>query len=200
MSDTAAARRAERRKQKILQNSDDRMKRIFGGQNYHEEHLKLTTNPDPDTNENITPLVRNFPTSENNILTENPFLLGLNPATENVGRPSVVPPVKTGTFWIFWTILGMAIRFVLATNYSWVFGDNCLIPYGLTFSVVNFLLSQKEQASAGGIFDVIGLFAGLDSKRIARIKFTLSLITQFFNTLISYFAGFMLLDVVLTNL
>ena len=200
MSDTAAAKRAERRKQKILQNSDDRMKRIFGGQNYHEEHLKLTTTPDADTNENITPFVRNFPTRENNITTETPFVLGY-PATETVGRSNSTHTVKTGTFWIFWTILGMIIRLFLASNYSWVFGDNCLVPYGLTFSVVNFLVRDKQQqGSAGGIFDIIGLFAGLDSKKIASIKFSLSLVTEFFNTLLSYFAGFMFLDVVVTNM
>lgn len=200
MSDTAAAKRAERRKQKILQNSDDRMKRIFGGQNYHEEHLKLATTPDADTNENITtPFVRSYPTRENSITTETPFVTGY--PTETVGRSNSIHAVKTGTFWIFWTILGMIIRLVLASNYSWVFGNNSLIPYGLTFSVVNFLLRDKQhQGSAGGIFDIIGLFAGLDSKKIASIKFALSIVTEFFNTLLSYFAGFVLLDVVINNM
>ncbi len=43
MSETAAMSRAERRRQRILNNTDERMKKIFGGQNYHEEHLKLSS-------------------------------------------------------------------------------------------------------------------------------------------------------------
>ena len=54
--DTIVSNRAERRRQKILQNADERMKKICGGQNYHEEYLKTPSNA--IANEDITPFVR----------------------------------------------------------------------------------------------------------------------------------------------
>ena len=148
------------------------MRKICGGQNYHEEYLKTPYNA--IANEDITPF---FKSSDQ------------------------VYDVNRGTFWIFWFILGMIIRLVLTSKYSWVICDSSVTPYGLTFTVVNFLLrGKKHQGAAGGILDIIGLFAGLDANKIASIKFAYSIVTEFFNTLISYFAGFMLLDVVITNM
>jgi len=191
MSDTAAAKRAERRRQRILQNSDDRMKRIFGGENYHEEHLKLAETPIADTNENLTPFVRSLP--RENMPTRT--------TTEPIEKSNPIQTVKIGTFWIFWTILGMLTRLVLESSYSWIIGDNSLTAYVLIFTVFNILLREKQnQMSAGGIFDIVGLFAGLDSKKISSIKFVFSIVSELFNTLLSYFAGFLLLDIVLTNM
>ena len=195
MSETAAEKRAERRRQKILENSDDRMRRIFGGQNYHEGHLKVAEMPSTNAveNENIANLdiaqfVRNIPRET-------------TPADPTEGSSNRIHEVKRGTFWIFWFILGMVIRLVLTSKHSWVICDSSVTPYGLTFTVVNFLLrGKKYQGAAGGILDIIGLFAGLDANKIASIKFAYSIVTEFFNTLISYFAGFMLLDVVITNM
>ena len=195
MSETAAEKRAERRRQKILQNSEDRMKKIFGGQNYHEGHLKVAEMPSTNAveNENIDNLdiaqfVRNIPRET-------------APADPTKGSSNRILDVKRGTFWIFWFILGMIICLVLTSKYSWVICDSSVTPYGLTFTVVNFLLrGKKHQGAAGGILDIIGLFAGLDANKIASIKFAYSIVTEFFNTLISYFAGFMLLDVVITNM
>ena len=196
MSLTDAEKRAERRRQKILQNSDDRMKRIFGGQNYHEGHLQVAEMPSTSNaveNENIDNLdiaqfVRNLPRET-------------TPAAPTEGSSNRIHEVKRGTFWIFWFILGMIIRLVVTSKYSWVICDSAVTPYGLTFTVVNFLLrGKKHQGAAGGILDIIGLFAGLDANKIASIKFAYSIVTEFFNTLISYFAGFMLLDVVITNM
>ena len=195
MSETAAEKRAERRRQKILQNSDDRMKMIFGGQNYHEGHLTVAEMPSTNAVENedianldIAEFVRNIPRET-------------TPAEPTEGSSNRIHEVKRGTFWIFWFILGMIIRLVLTSNYSWVICDSSVTPYGLTFTVVNFLLrGKKHQGPAGGILDIIGLFAGLDANKIASIKFAYSIVTEFFNTLISYFAGFMLLDVVITNM
>ena len=196
MSETAAEKRAERRRQKILQNSEDRMKKIFGGQNYHEGHLQVAEMPSTSNaveNEDIANLdiaqfVRNIPRET-------------TPADPTEGSSNRIHEVKRGTFWIFWFILGMIIRLVLTSKYSWVICDSSVTPYGLTFTVVNFLLrGKKHQGAAGGILDIIGLFAGLDANKIASIKFAYSIVTEFFNTLISYFAGFMLLDVVITNM
>ena len=195
MSETAAEKRAERRRQKILQNSEDRMKKIFGGQNYHEGHLKVAEMPSTNAveNENIDNLdnaqfVRNIPRET-------------APADPTEGSSNRIHDVKRGTFWIFWFILGMIICLVLTSKYSWVICDSSVTPYGLTFTVVNFLLrGKKHQGAAGGILDIIGLFAGLDANKIASIKFAYSIVTEFLNTLISYFAGFMLLDVVISNI
>ena len=216
MSETAAAKRAERRRQKILQNSDDRMKRIFGGQNYHEEHLKVAEMPASDvaisenfTNENFT---NGNLTNENfingNFTNENlaQFVRSIpsgTMGTDSLGMSNSKSPqiVSRGTFWIFWVIFGILIRLILTSKYSWAICDSSLTPYGLIFVFVNFLLPQKnQQGLAGGILDVIGIFAGLDAKKIASFKFTLLIITEFFNTLLSYFAGFLLLDVVLNNM
>ena len=44
MSENQAALRAKRRRDRILMNSEDRMKKIFGGENYHENHLTIVEN------------------------------------------------------------------------------------------------------------------------------------------------------------
>ena len=51
MSDKAAALRAKRRRERILMNSEDRMKKIFGGDNYHENHLTITDRESNDLEE-----------------------------------------------------------------------------------------------------------------------------------------------------
>ena len=169
--DTIVSNRAERRRQKILQNADDRMRKICGGQNYHEEYLK--TPPNAISNEDITPFVRSS---------------------------DEVHDVKRGTFWIFWFILGAMICLVGTSKYSWGICDSSLVPYGLTFTIFNYLIPVKQhQGPAGAILAFIGLCAGLDANKIASMKFALSIVSEFFKTLITYYVGFMLLNVVITT-
>ena len=166
---TIMSNRAERRRQKILQNADDRMRKICGGQNYHEEYLKAPSNA--IANEDITP-----------------FVISIDQ----------VHDVKRGTIWIFWFILGVMIRLVGTSKYSWGICDSSFMPDGLTFTIFNFLIPVKQhQGSAGAILAFIGLCAGLDSNKIASMKFALSIVSEFFKTLITYYVGFMLLDVCL---
>ena len=101
--DTIVSNRAERRRQKILQNADDRMRKICGGQNYHEEYLKAPSNA--IANEDITP-----------------FVISIDQ----------VHDVKRGTIWIFWFILGVMIRLVGTSKYSWGICDSSFMPDGLT--------------------------------------------------------------------
>ena len=170
--DTTVSNRAERRRQKILQNADDRIRKICGGQNYHEEYLKTPSNT--IANEDITPFVKSS---------------------------NQVHDVKRGTFWIFWLILGVMIHLVGTSKYSWGVCDCSFIPYGLTFTIFNSLIPVKQhQGSARAILAFIGLCAGLDANRIASMKFALSIVSEFFKTLITYYVGFMLLDVVITNI
>ena len=85
---------------KILENSDDRMRRIFGGQNYHEGHLQVAEMPSTSNaveNENIANLdiaqfVRNIPRET-------------TPADPTEGSSNQIHEVKRGTFWIFWFII-----------------------------------------------------------------------------------------------
>ena len=167
MSETAAEKRAERRRQKILENSDDRMRRIFGGQNYHEGHLQVAEMPSTSNaveNENIANLdiaqfVRNIPRET-------------TPADSTEGSSNQIHEVKRGTFWIFWFILGAMIRLVGTSKYSWGICDSSFMPYGLTFTMFNFLIPVKQhQGSAGAILAFIGLCAGLDARKIASMKF-----------------------------
>ena len=140
--DTIVSNRAERRRQKILQNADERMKKICWGQNYHEEYLKTPSNA--IANEDITPFVR----SSNQI-----------------------QEVNRGTFWMFWFILGGIICLVGTSKYSWGICDISFMPYGLTFTIFNFLIPVKQlQGSAGSILAFIGLCAGLDANKIATMK------------------------------
>ena len=170
--DTIVSNRTERRRQKILQNADDRMRKICGGQNYHEEYLKT-----PSTaiaNEDITPFVKSS---------------------------DQVHDVKRGTFWIFWFIFGVMIRLVGTSKYSCGICDSSFMPYGLTFTILNFLIPVKQhQGSAGAILAFLGLCAGLDANKIASMKFALSIVSEFLKTLITYYVGFMLSDVVITNI
>ena len=170
--DTNVSNRAERRRQKILQNANDRMKKICGGQDYHEEYLKTPSNA--IANEDITTFVRSS---------------------------DQVHDVKRGTFWIFWFILGAMIRLVGTSKYSWGICDSSFMPYGLTFTIFNYLIPVKQhQGSAGVILAFIGLCAGLDANKIASMKFALSIVSEFFKTLIIYYVGFMLLNVIITNI
>ena len=74
--------------------------------------------------------------------------------------------------------------------------DSSFMRYGLTFTIFNFLIPVKQhQGSAGAILAFIGLCAGLDANKIASMKFALSIVSEFFKTLITYYVGFMLLDV-----
>ena len=148
------------------------MRKICGGQNYHEEYLKTPYNA--IANEDITPF---FKSSDQ------------------------VYDVNRGTFRIFWFILGVMIRLVGTSKYSWGVCDCSFIPYGLTFTIFNSLIPVKQhQGSARAILAFIGLCAGLDANRIASMKFALSIVSEFFKTLITYYVGFMLLDVVITNI
>ena len=113
--DTIMSNRAERRRQKILQNADDRMRKICGGQNYHEEYLKTPYNA--IANEDITPF---FKSSDQ------------------------VYDVNRGTFWIFWFILGVMIRLVGTSKYSWGICDSSFIPYSLD-SIKNTVLGPIRQ-------------------------------------------------------
>ena len=64
-----AAKRAARRQRKILENPEDRMKRIFGGENYHEDHLTVKKEYAPD------PPLELIPTTS----TSTPMLPGADP-------------------------------------------------------------------------------------------------------------------------
>lgn len=202
MSESAAAKRAERRRQRILNNSEDRMKKIFGGQNYHEEHLKLATTPNEEEDANdIIPVqsfnnqvTRNDPMDENILSGENIFSQLTQPKKEEKKLSTQNPALS----WTFWTLLGALMRFLITNPViSGILYENVLTPFLVTFMTVCFISDGMALQTSSVLIDIIGLFAGLDSVKITRLKTILSIIINLWYFFISYFAGFLAIDIIL---
>lgn len=186
---SAAMLRAERRRQRILQNSDDRMKKIFGGQNYHEEHLKLSSN----LNENEESVVLSTPTNPQQVEPRN----FPTPIQTLEAPASHVQASQKSFSWTFWLFLGMIVRLILSSSWSWICSDNALLPYFLIFISIQ-MFFNKQSNSSTGILDILCLFARLNPGQISILKHILSILSCFFNTFSSYLFAFVITDMIQT--
>lgn len=210
----AAAKRAERRRQKILLNSEDRMKRIFGGDNYHDEHLQLVTSPAEDP----SPDGLNLPAALQDIpLLNNEVSSILEQLLETSGPPGVrpAPPEKLVTndkiqaesprigknFYdsaLFWACCGVLIRILLSTPYSYVVMDNALVSYAILAGALLIFIPKPPSASVSSTLEIIAKFSGLPESKIRAATKSYVLCKKIMCTFTSYFIGFVLLDIVLT--
>ena len=136
-SDSAAAKRAERRRQKILQNSEERMKRIFGGENYHDQHLKLVpAQCDNSSLQHETDVVPGLVTPA--------AAVDLNEKEEL--KTSFIATLKSSK--TFWICLGVLVRVILQFD---LIMDNALLPFILLFVSLMFLAHNSQNSEASNI-------------------------------------------------
>ena len=206
----AAALRAERRRQRILENSNDRMKKIFGGENFHEEHLKLDS-VDTSVEAFEEHASRTFSTANknqnlaNNLHATQSFdpsvfeaiLMGQQNGMKNQETTveSNVPPSYIRTSAFPWLILGILIRIVLSSQYASFLMDSAVVPLLLTFSSVEFLFPIEERPSQ--LFAVLGL---INPKIMPIIYFAYCLMSRFMKCVALYMFSFTATEIILSFL
>ena len=203
----AAALRAERRRQRILENSNDRMKKIFGGENFHEEHLKLdSVDTSVEAFEEHAKTVYSAngnQNSENNVHAAQSFdpsvfealLMGQQNAKNNqeTAVESNVPPSYVRTSAFPWLILGILIRIVLTSQYASFLMDSAVVPFLLTFSSVEFLFPIEERP--GQLFAVLGL---INPKIMPIVWQIYCLMSRFMRCVALYMLSFTTTEVILS--
>lgn len=188
---SAAEIRAERRRQRILQNSDDRMKKIFGGQNYHEEHLKL--NSTLDEGESVV--------CERTINPSSPSV-----SQSETLQPQDIPKLKESSpepktqsyklTWLLWLFFGAIVRIIMATSMSYYLMDNALFVFALTF-LSYFMTSSIGSQVDLGVVELMLKLANLSPIQLRRLKLCYFLVVEIFSFFFAYFAGFLLIDVLI---
>ena len=205
MSDSASIR-AERRRQRILKNSDDRMKQIFGGQNYHDEHLKIDSNtnedfvdgqleslgisPNAQINGQLFESVQR--SNEENLLQS--LLLGQNePKIDtNLSERKQLPFVRSTN--ATWILLGIATRVLLTNEFSWLLMDTALLSFFIIFISLEVLFPIQEQPNQ--IFTIIATLTGIDPNKIASITSIYCIIKRFINSFSIYFVSFVVTEII----
>ena len=189
MSD-AAALRAKRRRERILLNSEDRMKKIFGGDNYHENHLTITeredNNPEDQSAVNFQTCSKKLPESDASAAP--PKVSQSVPAEQ--GNPQVFDSL------MFWLTFGGLIRLVDAANYSWAFASWALLPFLLVFCSVEMLFHSRSSPAPSGLMDIAAQLAGIDSTKVVIFKRVFRIVMNFINTFCSYFIGLIIMEVI----
>ena len=186
----AAALRAQRRRERILMNSEDRMKKIFGGDNYHENHLTITERVDNDTQDLS---VANFQTCSKK-LPESDTSAALPKSSQTVSIEQENPQVLDSL--LFWLIFGGLIGLLDAANCSWIFASWALLPFLLVFFSVEMLFNSRLPQAPSGLMDVAAQLAGIDSTKVLIFKRFFRIAMNFTHTFCSYFIGLIIMEVI----
>ena len=202
----AAALRAERRRQRILENSNDRMKKIFGGENFHEEHLKLdSVDTSMEAFEEHARIANKNQTFENNLHAAQNFdpslfealLMGQQNVKNNqeTAVESNVLPSYARTSAFPWLILGILIRIVLESQHASLLMDSAVVPFLVIFSSVEFLFPIEERPSQ--LFAVLGL---INPKIMPIMYFAYCLISRCIKCVALYMFSFTATEIILSFL
>ena len=153
MSENQAALRAKRRRDRILMNSEDRMKKIFGGENYHENHLTIVESEGGLAEREISE--RAACTAKAPLLASRFMDNSSASSNQQLKRESNVltAPEKAESSVIFWFLLGCSIKLLDAASYSWTFANSAFLPYIVSFVTLAIFFSgdTRVQNSAGVI-------------------------------------------------
>jgi hypothetical protein len=227
----AGARRAERRKQRILENPEDRMKRIFGGQNYHDEHLTLgpTNNIEEEQPQMVEPImaepslgfdmndpmIRNLmqqlafastgaAASTDGFPNEQDFaeLMKIAAGVQSAPRstspqaqasnpihqpPSASSPTKV---LLTWLVLGLVIRLMLSTSFSWLVMDSATFSFGLLFVAIEFITPADTRIASGGLVDILLRLSGISLSKISTFSYMYYTSKALINAFLIYFIAF----------
>ena len=192
MSD-AAALRAKRRRDRILLNSEDRMKKIFGGQNYHENHLTITESEMVVAEEDSVRASIESLNFSDNVSTEksrSPTVTKTEIPTEQKKSSAV------GTI-IVWLFFGCLVRMATASEFSWMFANQAFLPYAIFFVSTELLADQSDHQNPSGVLEIVAQLAGVQPAQIHVFKRVLKTVINFTNTFSSYFIGLTLMEIIL---
>ena len=197
MSENQAALRAKRRRDRILMNSEDRMKKIFGGENYHENHLTIVESEGGLAEREI---------SERAACTDKAPLLASRfmdnssaSSNQQLKRESNVltAPEKAESSVIFWFLLGCSIKLLDAASYSWTFANSAFLPYTVSFVTLAILFSDETRVqNSAGVIEIVAQLAGIDQNQISNLKRIFKTVMNFNKTFCSYFLGFLTVEVI----
>ena len=197
MSENQAALRAKRRRDRILMNSEDRMKKIFGGENYHENHLTIVENEGGAVGENEI--------SESEAYTPKPPLLGSR-FTDHSSASTQKLKLETNELTalgkaeisvVFWFILGCSIKLLDAASYSWTFANSAFLPYIVSFVTLAFFSNESRVQNSAGVIEIVAQLAGIDPNQISTLKRIFKTVMNFNKTFCSYFLGFLTVEVMI---
>lgn len=207
---SAAALRAQRRRDRILMNSEDRMKKIFGGENYHENHLTIVENEDiccvgenekSDTtlgsqlNEQSVPKAPQIPSPDDSASTLNKeFDIASN-------ESSVLGTIEMSVvFWCFW---GSCIKFADVAGYSWTYAGSALLPYIISFATLAAFRpgeSRLQNQNSAGVTEIVAQLAGIRPAQISAFKCIFKTVMNLNKTFCAYFLGFLAMEVIIQYL
>ena len=202
----AAALRAERRRQRILQNSENRMTKIFGGENYHDGHLTMES-PNESTShvdqmQEAQP-VQSHPNmfqgeslglSNSNTADDENFqqlqslLLGQTNVNQQPSQNHAKLESSAKNSLLIWIFIAIACRIMLASAYSWICMDNAFLTFTLVFILMESVFPNRERPSE--ILNIIATLTGIDSRKITSLATTYSMIRRYINYFCVFFITF----------
>ena len=191
MSENQAALRAKRRRDRILMNSEDRMKKIFGGENYHENHLTIV--------ESEGGLAERAACTDKAPLLASRFMDNSSASSnQQLKRESneLTAPEKAESSVIFWFLLGCSIKLLDAASYSWTFANSAFLPYIVSFVTLAIFFSGETQKNSAGVIEIVAQLAGIDQNQISNLKRIFKTVMNFNKTFCSYFLGFLTVEVI----
>ena len=212
----AAAIRAERRRQRILQNSENRMTKIFGGQNYHDGHLTMESPHGPTSHVNqmqeVQPvqsqpnmfqgeslgLSHSITADDENFQQLQSLLLGQTHVNQQPSQNHVKLESSAKNSLLIWIFVGIACRIMLASAYSWICLDNAFLTFTSIFIFMEFVFPNQERPSE--ILNIIATLTGIDSRKITFLATTYSMTRRYINYFSVFFITFIFSEMLMNYL
>ena len=209
----AAAIRAERRRQRILQNSENRMTKIFGGQNYHDGHLtmespnELSNHVDqiqeaqpfqPHSNRESLGMSHSMTADDESFQQLQSLLLGQANVNQQPSQNHANLESSAKNSLLIWIFIGIACRIMLASAYSWICMDNAFLTFTIVFVLMESVFPNQDRPSE--ILNIITTLTGIDSRKIKSLATTYSMIRRYINYFCVFFITFIFSELLMNYL
>merc|ERR1712029_756526 len=99
---------------------------------------------------------------------------------------------------IVWVMLALAVRLVLDTEFSVYIGDNCVLPYLLTLSLLYTLgYVQAGSSTVSSLLSAALMLCGVKAKLVGNLTKTLSFVQLLVRTLSLYLFTFFISHIII---